>query len=69
MKKKERFYEKIPKYLKDVRVELKKVTWPQKDQIVTSTFVVIIVVIILTVFVGILDLIFIQLLKMVTYRF
>ena len=48
--------EKIQQFLKDAKVELKKVTWPTPKQTLASTSVVIIVVIIVSLFLGIVDL-------------
>ena len=47
--------EKISKFLKEVNAELRKVTWPTKDELVGSTIVVIVVSIVLAVFIGIVD--------------
>jgi preprotein translocase subunit SecE len=41
--------------LREVKVELKKVTWPTRKQTTGTTIVVIIFVIILAVFLGIFD--------------
>ena len=47
--------EKIVRFLKEAKGELKKVTWPTPKQTLASTSVVIIVVIIVSVFLGIVD--------------
>ena len=47
--------EKIGRFLKEARIELKKVTWPTPRQTLASTSVVIIVVIIVSIFLGIVD--------------
>ena len=47
--------EKIKQFLTGSKVELKKVTWPTPKQTLASTSVVIIVVIIVSVFLGIVD--------------
>jgi preprotein translocase subunit SecE len=47
--------EKIKQFLAGSKVELKKVTWPTPKQTLASTSVVIIVVIIVSVFLGIVD--------------
>ena len=46
---------KIKKFLKEVVAELRKVTWPTKDELVGSTIVTIVVSIIVAVFIGIVD--------------
>ena len=47
--------EKIKKFLKEVLAELRKVTWPTKDELVGSTIVTIVVSIIVSVFIGVVD--------------
>ena len=47
--------EKIIRFLKEAKIELKKVTWPTPKQTIASTSVVIIVVIIVSIFLGIVD--------------
>ena len=47
--------EKIMRFLKEAKGELKKVTWPTPKQTLASTSVVIIVVIIVSIFLGIVD--------------
>lgn len=48
-------WEKLNRFLKEVRSELKKVTWPQKKEIIGSTVVVIISVFIVAFFLGLVD--------------
>jgi preprotein translocase subunit SecE len=47
--------EKVKQFLAGSKVELKKVTWPTPKQTLASTSVVIIVVIIVSAFLGIVD--------------
>jgi len=47
--------EKMSKFLKEVNAELRKVTWPTKDELIGSTIVVIVVSVILAVFIGVVD--------------
>ncbi|MGZ6274523.1 MAG: preprotein translocase subunit SecE [Syntrophales bacterium] len=47
--------DKIIRFLKEAKIELKKVTWPSPRQTLASTSVVIIVVIIVSIFLGIVD--------------
>ena len=44
-------------FLKEVRVELKKVTWPQRKEIIGSTAVVIVASVLVSFFLGFVDLI------------
>ena len=48
-------FERIVQFLKEAKVELKKVTWPTPRQTLASTSVVIIVVIVVSIFLGIVD--------------
>ena len=47
--------EKIKTFLIDTKNELKKVTWPTKDELKESTRVVIVATLILTAFTGVVD--------------
>ncbi|EQB64032.1 MAG: hypothetical protein RBG1_1C00001G1611 [candidate division Zixibacteria bacterium RBG-1] len=49
-------WQKFIRFLKEVRLELTKVTWPTKDELIGSTVVVIILSLILSAFVGLVDL-------------
>lgn len=51
-------FAKAINFLKEVKVELKKVSWPDKNELLGSTTVVIISVMILALFIGICDFIF-----------
>jgi preprotein translocase subunit SecE len=42
-------------FLREVKIELKKVTWPSRQQTTGSTLVVIVLVIIISLFLGIVD--------------
>ncbi|MBN2569045.1 MAG: preprotein translocase subunit SecE [Deltaproteobacteria bacterium] len=46
---------KVRQFLIESKVELKKVTWPTSKQTLASTSVVIVVVIIVSVFLGLVD--------------
>ena len=48
-------FKKIAKFIKEVRIELKKVAWPDKDTIITSTAVVLVTMLFLAIFLGIED--------------
>jgi preprotein translocase subunit SecE len=47
--------QKSIQFLREVRIELKKVTWPSRKQTMGSTVVVIILVIIISLFLGLVD--------------
>ena len=42
-------------FSKEVKVELKKVTWPSRKQTIGSTLVVIVVVMIISILLGVMD--------------
>ena len=48
-------FEKLKKFLKEVRLELGKVTWPTVNELRGSTAVVIVTVLIFTVFIYLVD--------------
>jgi len=57
--------EKVKQFLAGSKAELKKVTWPTPKQTLASTSVVIIVVIIVSVFLGIVDFGLVKIVKLV----
>ena len=53
-----KLFRSLINFIKEARAELKKVTWPNKKQLISSTVVVIITVALVAIFLGIVDLIF-----------
>ena len=49
--------EKIKQFLKDVRLELTKVTWTSREELIYSTIMVAVVSLILAIFIGAVDLV------------
>jgi len=47
---------KVKVFLGEVKVEIKKVVFPSKDELIGSTWVVIITVLVISIFLGIVDL-------------
>lgn len=47
--------EKIQKYLKETSAELRKMTWPTKEELIGSTIVTCVVSFVVAIFVGIVD--------------
>jgi preprotein translocase subunit SecE len=47
--------EKVKKFFADVYAEMKKVSWPSREEIRGSTMVVIVTVIIVAIFIGVVD--------------
>ena len=52
------FGERIVKFFKDTKAELKKVTWPTKDQLIHNTGVIIVFIILVTIILSVLDVAF-----------
>ena len=48
-------FAKVKQFLNEAKIELKKVTWPTPKQTLASTSVVIVVVVIISVFLGVVD--------------
>lgn len=51
-------------FLKEVNAELKKVTWPNRQELISSTIIVIVAVFIISVYIGIVDVIFSRLISL-----
>lgn len=56
--------EKIMQFIKEFRVEMKKVSWPNRKEVAASTWVVLVVVIFVSLYLGIADFIFSKLLRL-----
>jgi len=48
-------FEKIKHFFSETRVEMRKVTWPTRDELKESTKIVIVATFVVTVFIGIID--------------
>jgi preprotein translocase subunit SecE len=57
--------QKVTQFLKEVRFELKRVTWPSRKETVAGTMVVLIIVFIVASFLGIVDMGLSKLIKLV----
>ena len=57
--------EKIRQFLRETKIELKKVTWPAPKQAMASTSVVIIVVVIVSLILGVVDFSLTRILRLV----
>lgn len=60
-------FEKIITFLKEARIELKKVEWPNRQKTVRYTLIVIGASLTVAVFLGILDLIFTDIIQKIVY--
>jgi preprotein translocase subunit SecE len=56
MEKIKEFWQSTQQFFREVRVELKKVTWPSRKETIASTSVVLITVMMVAFFLGIVDL-------------
>jgi preprotein translocase subunit SecE len=54
-KPKTNFIQAAIQFLREVKIELKKVTWPSRKQTIGSTAVVIVLVLIISMFLGVVD--------------
>ena len=57
--------QKVTQFLKEVRYELKRVTWPSRKETIAGTAVVLVIALITAVFLGIVDMGLSELIKMV----
>lgn len=53
-------------YFNEVKLELKKVSWPSRPEVITATIIVVIVVIIFGIYTGLLDFAFSSIIKYVS---
>jgi preprotein translocase subunit SecE len=58
-------FKKIVAYVKEAREELKKVTWPDRDEVTSFTMVVIVSVIIVSLFLWLVDSVLMSIIKRV----
>lgn len=58
-----KFITKIANFLKEVRLEMKKVDWPTKEETIRKTLIVIGISIVVAIFLGAIDFIFTTLLN------
>jgi len=56
---------KIAKFVNEVKLELKKVSWSTRSELINSTIVVLVSVAILAVFIGVCDLVWSNLINLV----
>jgi len=57
--------QKVTQFLKEAKVELKKVVWPSPKQTMASTAVVIIIVFIVSIYLGVIDFALAKLVKFI----
>jgi preprotein translocase subunit SecE len=47
--------DKVKEFFREVKVEIKKVVFPSKDELIGSTWIVIITVVVVSLFLGVVD--------------
>ncbi len=57
--------QKIVEYFKDTRGELRKVSWPTRQQATNLTLIVLAVTVVMALFLGAIDYLFAQLVKLI----
>ncbi len=65
MSKKVRWYKRLVNFLKEARAELKKVTWPSRNEVTSTTIVVIIATFFFGFYLYFMDLIFSWVIKQI----
>lgn len=48
-------FDKLKHFLSETRIEMRKVTWPTRSELIDSTKIVIVATFIVTLFIGIVD--------------
>lgn len=58
-------WQKVKEFLKEVRVEASKVTWPTREELRESTIVVVVTVAIISAFTAVVDRVVVQLVTLI----
>lgn len=59
---------KFVNFLKDIKIEMTKVSWPTKDELIGSTIVVLVSLTILSAFIGACDLVLSKIINIIMSR-
>ncbi len=54
-------------FLNDVKAELKKVTWPARKETISTSWVVIVIILLISIYLGLCDFILVKLLRVVIH--
>jgi len=65
MEQKLRWYKRVVPFLKDVRAELRKVTWPSRNEVTSTTIIVIIAIVFFGFYLFFMDVVFSWLLSQI----
>jgi preprotein translocase subunit SecE len=60
---------KVAAFFKEVKLEMVKVSWPNKDELIGSTVVVLVSLAILSLFIGVCDVVLSTLVNIIMARF
>ncbi len=60
---------KLAKFFKETKAEMKKVTWPGKDQLIHNTLIILVFIIITCIILSVCDVAFSSLLNLFTKSF
>ncbi|GAB6099834.1 hypothetical protein JCM16358_17130 [Halanaerocella petrolearia] len=55
--------DKVKKFFREVKAELRKVNWPNQNEVISYTGVVVFVVVVVGLFIGGIDLVFSQIIR------
>jgi preprotein translocase subunit SecE len=58
----------IATFVRESRDELKKVTWPERDEVTSFTIVVVVAVLIIAIFLGLIDTLFTTILNIAMFK-
>lgn len=64
--KKPGFGTRVKRFFRDIKAEMKKVTWPTKEQLLHNTGVIVVFIIIVTIILSVLDIAFAKLFELIT---
>ncbi len=57
---------KAGRFMRETKAELKKVTWPSKDQLIHNTGIILVFIVLVTVILSVLDVAFAKLFQLLT---
>lgn len=58
-------FKKVTDFLREVKQELEKVSWSNRQELISSTFVIIVITALMAAFIGIIDLLLSKILSIV----
>ena len=61
----ERNVQKVKSFLESVKIELGKVTWPTRKETVATTGVVVVIIFLISIYLGVCDLVLAKLMRLI----